>query len=186
MLWALSFPFLFQNGTNKRFVKYFAITELVVVIITSILTIIVDISIPGIVRQAVTYTIEGRSESALQYYRLGVCEYGLPHAIPIILPAIIMHMRCQDVSFFKRIVSVVIILMLGYFVFISGVTTAILLLLFSIVGSLLISRESRKKTYRRIIVLCILALPLVNDNTILSIFSELEEIILFSLLQIPF
>ena len=177
MLWALSFPFLFQNGINEKFVKYFAIMELVIVIITSVLTIIVDSSLPGIVRQTVTFTIEGRSELALQYYRLGVCEYGLPHAIPIIMPAIVMYARTNEFSVIKRLVSLIIILILGYFVFISGVTTAILLFLFSIAASSLISINSRKKSYRRIIILCVFALPLVNDNVILSILSGLEEIV---------
>ncbi len=176
MLWAISFPFLL-TAENKSFVRSFVRIELVVVLLTAMLSIIVDSITPGIIRQTAQYITFGQTDSALLYYRLGVCEYGLPHAIPIIIPAIIQYARNRNISIIKRIATIIIILLLSYFVFVSGVATAIILLVFAIAGTLLIDRESRKKTRIRLIILGLFALPLLNENNVITVLNGLADIV---------
>ena len=177
LFWALSFPFILKDDANVKFVKVFVYAETFVVILTSLLTIIINLRMPGVVRQAVTYVNAGRSDMALALYRLGVCEYGLPHAIPIIIPAIVKLARNRKVSLLQRLFASLLVLLLSYFVLISEVTTAILLLFFAIVGSFLINSASRKKTYARLAILSIIALPFMSQDVVLSSLSKIAEFV---------
>ena len=177
LLWAISFPFIIRRDVNRQFVKTFVIVELFVVLLTAVLTIIVDFAIPGVVRQSVAYINSGQSEMAVSLYRLGVCEYGLPHAIPIIMPAIVMYARHRSKSVLSKMLTIIVVFVLSYFVFISGITTAILLLAFSIIGSLIISTVSSKKTYTRLIILGLFALPFANENVVVSVISGIADVV---------
>lgn len=177
ILWAISFPFIIKDDVNSKFVRAFVIIELMVVVITSFLNIITDFTHPGVVRQAVSYVNLGENNQAIALYRMGVCDYGFPHAVPIIVPAIIQYVKREGLSMAKRILSIALILLISYFVFISGVTTAVMLLLFSIIGSFLVAPGGGRKTNIRLIILLLVTIPLLSDEVILNALTGLENIV---------
>lgn len=147
-----------------------------VVIFTAIGTFIADRNMPGIVRMLVVYTNHG--VSCVPYYRIGVCEYTMPHAIPILIPPLVMWIKNRSIKGNIRLLSLIVLIFILLLIYISGTTTPLLVALLALSCSLLVNRKKSLSTnIIRIIVVAALLLPVLNKDVQLSIIHGLESVI---------
>jgi O-antigen ligase len=108
---------------------------------------------------------EGDGESAKLAKRIGIFSYGLVHVIPTILPLIIYNVKenKQKVKF----LWLVFLLILCYIILKLSFGTVIILSLFIVPATFLIS-INRKKNILLFFILGILSIPLLNNDNIIS------------------
>ncbi len=148
---------------------------LFIIVFTSIATFIVDLANPDIVRIAATANMAGGGASP--YYRLGVCDYSMPHALPILIPPIVMWLKKKDLKTFVRLLVMALLLFVLLLVWTSGTTTPLLLAFFALVSSLFTSqRFSTKKNIRVLAVVSLLTFLLSSDTLQLNIIHYLEQV----------
>lgn len=162
---------------NFKFTTLLVLSQLIVIVITSVLSIQADIIIPGVIRQTVALINNGESGAIFPFYKMGVCEYGFPHAVPIIIPGLMLMVKNKIIKPVIRIFLVLILALLLYLVFVSGVTTALILAIFGLLASFFVVEGNRKKNIRRIVVLGLFLTPLLNDSVTLSLLKGFETIV---------
>ena len=140
-----------------------------IIIVSSVATAILNITTPQIIRFAMMSEDEDRL--LLQLYKTGMSNYYLPHAIPTIIPALVLFLK-NDFSKRKKIGVISILIACIALVYFSGAMAALLLLLFALFGSLVISKE--RNNLRVIIIAFFLLSPFVFSQELLL--NSLEKI----------
>lgn len=164
------------NKSSEQVCNMILYSILFIIVFTSIATFIVDLANPDIVRIAATDYMSGRGASP--YYRLGVCDYSMPHALPILIPPIVMWLKKKDLKTFVRLLVMALLLFVLLLVWTSGTTTPLLLAFFALVSSLFTSqRFSTKKNIRVLAVVSLLTFLLSSDTLQLNIIHYLEQVI---------
>lgn len=174
--------YVFSNKKEKlSLLVVFVI--LAVIVYYSVYTNIINIENPGIVRQAVIMANEEDSQLK-SFYLQGLVNYQLPHAIPIIIPAIILNLRNNEKSTKENFFYIIVLLASLSLVYISFSATAMLLTILSLVLALLVRKDSPKNNLVRLGLISIIALPVVINtdlilNPLLQLFSSSDNAIYF-------
>ena len=164
-----------QNNENSLRKRLFIIGAFVIVF-TSIGTFLADRIYPGIVRDLVVYANNGIS--CAPYYRMGVCEYNMPHALPILIPPFVMWVRKKNMKLVVKLLCLCVLAFLLLLVYTSGATTPLILSFFALVCSLLANPKRNIKTNIAILVIVtLIALPALNDGVQLRIVHHLKEVL---------
>lgn len=142
------------------------VTMILIILIESIATFFLDIANPGILRMAfsesVTTTYD-RNTYMAQYYKLGMSNYSLPHALPILIPASIYGIKAN--RGFVREIWFLFLFALLLLVWLSGSATALLLATFITIVSFLTKIGKNKQNVIVLILLLLLLLPfLLHDS----------------------
>lgn len=177
LLFCAYLVFFIRKKSNLKYITLLVLSQLIVIVFTSILSISADILLPGIIRKTVTLINSGRSGDVFLFYKMGVCEYGFPHAVPVIIPGLMLIVKNKKIKPVIRILIVLILVLLFYLVFISGVTTALILAIFGLLASFFVVEGNRIKNIRRLIVLGLFLTPLLNDSVTLSLLKGFETIV---------
>jgi len=167
----------FYITEDKKIINIFVYSQLLVVVATAVLSITVNMIFPGVIRDTVTLINAGYSSKAIPFYRIGVCEYGYPHGIPMILPGLVLLYKNHRLKLIYRIIALSIVVLLFYLVFISGVTTALILTIFGILASFFIRQDDVRKNVTRLVILGILMMPLLNDDAALGVLKFAEQVV---------
>jgi len=157
-----------RNNDIKN-VRTIAIVSMLIIIITSIFTFKNAIDNPGIVRSIVGAQATEDYTYILEQYRKGIASYGMPHAFPFIVPPFIYVLKNKNFSFKLRIFALLMIMIGGLMVFYTESTGALVILLFSIIMSLIITESSLKKNIIRLVLLGVIALLFLNTQTLISV-----------------
>lgn len=112
--------FLSSGEGVQCIVARFAI---VVSIFIMVNTIIVNTANPGIVRAMVGYSAEGDLEQALFYVRMGVCGYAFAMISMCLAPVFLFMFKIKK----QKVLYITFFLITMYFVYISGITTCLIL-----------------------------------------------------------
>ena len=143
---------------------------------TSVATYMVNLLFPDILRTMVLYANTGIDNT--MYYKMGVCDYCMPHALPALIAPIVLWLKAKD---FRRSVKGLIIIFLFFLlllVWTSGATTPFLVAVFALlVSSIINQRKSIKNNVATLLFISIMALPFTFDEVQLSIVHTLESII---------
>lgn len=177
MLLFCSYTSYYASERDNYLTNFLVGGLLIVIVLTSVLSITVDMVFPGVIRETVSMINGGYSDEAIPFYRMGVCEYGFPHAVPMIIPGIVLLSKNREIKLFYRIIAIVLLCLLFYLVFVSGVTTALILVLFGILSSLFVREGELKKNVSRLIILGVLLTPLLSDNVMLGILNFAEQVV---------
>lgn len=169
--------FLISDSHPNRFINIFICSQFLVISITAVLSITVDIAIPGVIRETVSLINGGYSNDAIPFYRMGVCEYAFPHGIPMIVPGIVLLIKNKGLKLFYRSIALALLVLLFYLVFVSGVTTSLILTLFGILASFFVVEGYARKNAMRLFLLILLLSPLLNDTVMLKVLNVAEQVV---------
>lgn len=161
----------------QRIVVY---TFLVVLILTTILSLIADSFFPGIIRYAFVASVTGFDTSlTYNYYRMGMSNYSLPHAIPVLVPAVVYGLKCHpQKSKVLRIMLWAALASLILLAYLSGSTTALLLSLLSLAICLTLKPGNNRVNISRLLIILIIASPLLLSKDLqLSILNTFDDFI---------
>lgn len=162
---------------QKVLIKLTTILTVGIVVITCLLTIRMILEIPEIVRQIVIILNRAGGEIAvLEFYRLGVCEYEFPHALPILIPPLVLWVLDSDKKKL-RLVAIPLLGLIFYFLFMCDVGTPLFVGVFALIGCFLMSTKSLKKSIHKVVLVSVLAVPFLNKAVMLSSLETVEDMI---------
>ena len=160
---------IYMRNNDLKNVRTIALVSILIIIITSIFTFKNAIDNPGIVRSVVGAQATEDYTHIIEQYRKGIASYGMPHAFPFIVPPFIYVLKNKDFSFKRRIFALLMVIIGGLMVFYTESTGALVILLFSIIMSLIITESSLKKNIIRLVLLGVIALLFLNTQTLISV-----------------
>jgi len=155
------------KNNDLKSLKIISIAILLVIVITSVLTILQAQVHPNIVRSILAK--QGDYTYTMQQFRKGVTNYAMPHALPFIVPPLIYALKDKKFSLKERSLALTIIIISSLMVFYTESTGALVILLFSIIMSFIVTEKSMKKNIVRLIGLGLLASVLLNTQILISI-----------------
>ena len=160
---------IYLRNNDVKNARTIAIVSILIIIITSIFTFKNAIDNPGIVRIVFGAQVMGDYTYVIEQYRKGIASYGMPHAFPFIVPPFIYVLKNKNFSFKLRIFALLMVMIGGLMVFYAESTGALVVLLFSIIMSLIITESSLKKNIIRLVLLGVVALLFLNTQTLISV-----------------
>lgn len=160
---------IYLKNNDLKSLKIISTATILVIIITSVLTSLQAYNNPGIVRSiVVTESIQDIIQR-IELYKKGVTSYAMPHAFPFIVPPLIFVLKSKKFLLKKRLFALAIIIIGSFMVFYTESTGALVILLFSIIMSFIVTEKSLKKNIIRLIGLGLLAGIFLNTQTLISI-----------------
>lgn len=165
-----------MHGCSRLVQKAIIFSIMFVIVFTSIATYRANLIFPDIVRTMVTFINRGLPTS--QYYRLGVCEYAMPHALPILIAPILLWMKNKELKWFIKALLVTFLFFILLLVWTSGATTPLLLSFFALLTSLFINiRKSLKHNVLVLLLLSLVVMPTIDDDVQLGMIYYLETVV---------
>lgn len=180
MIVLASTMFLFSKNRNygAEFLKWAVYTTFGIIAIEVVASFILDLEYPGIIRALFSESITSgeREELMYPYYRMGLTNYILPHAVPMLIPPLIMGIREKRLSLWIRLWGGFFLFFVLLLVWLSGVMTAFLLSLISIIFTLFIAK-GKIVNLKLFIGLFILILPfIIFDDLTLYVIQILKSL----------
>lgn len=152
------------NSMNFRGLKIITIVSLLITVIISFCTISISIKDPTLVRMAVVM----KEADLVIYRKMGLTHYGMPHALPFIIPPLVYFIKyCKPIL--TKIITIALLLIILTLIVIAGVTTPLLLAFIMLVISLLINpQKTFKKNVIKMVFFGIVAFILMNYTILLK------------------
>lgn len=153
-----------KSMNKPLIIRYFCISIIVVILIAAIGSFLADSFFPGAIRYAQSLNKYGESDAFTeQMFRLGMTNYFLPHALPVLVPCFIAGIK-HSKSKVKRIIALISLSALLFIILLSGTTTPLIL---SII-ILFISIFSKKGSVKDNLVLIFIAAFLFGFFSLIS------------------
>lgn len=145
---------------------------------TSVVSFYFNMGAPGIIRFIATmnYT-DGDTSQFNVFFRFGLSNYYLPHALPALLPPIYVGMTNVNLKNIIRFLLLICLLSVLLLVYLSGATTALLLSLICVFALLLTKRTRFSKNITKLSVVLFFGLFLiVNSDFVMQTLNIAEEV----------
>ena len=170
-VFTLAFPaallyYIYINKSKKDIVTILS-AYLLVLIVSCVASFLIDkFLMPGAIRQMVALRkLEGK-ESMYFYYRLGLSSYSFPHALPILIPPLIMGIKSKKITKSFKFVCIVLFVATFVLVWLSGTMTALLLAIMFLLLSYFTQEGSIANNIKRLSFIFILFVPLLSPDVL--------------------
>lgn len=161
---------------DKRLFHWILIVFSLFLIESTIVSFMADAAFPNIMR--LQSNAESAEENAFildSFRRLGLASYSLPHAIPIIIPALVY--MAKKTAKMHRWLAIVLLLAIMVMIYISGSFTALFLGAIVLVFSIIVNSQNVGTIKKTLVILLILLSPLLfSQNLQVSILEYLQNI----------
>ncbi len=142
----------------------------------SISSFIINQFFPYVIRESVIYSVSGEAFPYAFLYRYGLSNYDIPHAAPVLIPCFFYHLKYNNNNRYKGLVYAVLILACMILSYVSGSTTAFLMVILVTVVSLLIKKTSVRNNIGLLIFWGVLTMTLMNDDVLLSLVRMMDDV----------
>lgn len=163
---------------NEKSLKIIVYTVLMMLIVNAFCSFLVDLVMPGSIR-AIHGTIRATGDKtlAMTYYKMGLATYVMPHALPCIIPVLILGIKIIKDKFTKwlMVVSLVACLLLVY---LSGSTTPVLTAMVAVVLGIFTSNKTGAKQLVTLGILFAIVYAIVSSKEImLPLLRDLDDLL---------
>lgn len=164
------------NRGNIRFIKLIIIAFLFFLLEATIVSYYADLMYPTIMRlQSNAQAVDENASLLLPLQRLGMSDYLLPHAMPVIIPGLVCAIKSSQRQW--KIVFFIGIFVAWLLSYVSGSFTALLFSTLSLLFSLLIKRDSIKNNVKRLLLIGLITIPIISIKPLqLSILQEIQTL----------
>lgn len=172
---AITYYFLKTN--NKKGIEITVYLFLSLIVFTTISSFIISLSFPGVIRLYVSH-VNGHLDISefTPFLRLGMSNYYLPHALPVLIPALFVGVLNRNFKGYLRFFFLIVWISIVVLTYLSGATTAVL---FSILFSfmvLFVRRKSLSKNLVTFVIGFLIIIPLMAERQVLLVvLDSLEE-----------
>lgn len=168
---SLKYDFVKNSVTNSF---------LFVIVFTAIASFIVDQTIlPGAIRQMTSYAITlDDMDMVYGYYKYGLSNYSLPHALPVLIPPLVLGIKNKNNSSKNKLWYIVCLTCVLMIVWLSGVMTSLILALAFLLLSFLTNLNiSLKANLLRLLFVLVIILPLLNNDVQLKMVGVAKSVV---------
>lgn len=157
------------SKNNYQLSRVLIYSTLLIVVYYSISSYILDLVNPGLIRSSVGMINEGDFEDLDFFYKSGMVTYQFPHAIPILIPPLMMIIKNKQSSIISRIIMLIALSAIFVIVFISDAATTLFLAVLVFILSIVVNIGPFRTNISRILITCVVVLPILfNSDVILK------------------
>lgn len=165
---------------RKKFgiIKLLLLTTIALIVYFTISSVIIESIFPGAIRSTVFLLNTGDESTLNMYYRMGMTNYALPHAVPILIPALVVYFRDKKEKIIIRYSALILIFLIFVLVYVSYAMIPFLMcFVFLILSFLVRADKSIKTNLTRIGVIMFVCLPLLfSSSLMIDAVGELSEL----------
>ena len=168
--------YIFTKG-DYNLMRAIILTVLIVLLLNTIATAYFNFFIPGLVRYAYGVSQLGDKDFN-SLYALGLSSYALPHAVPILIPPLVLGIKNSSLKTSQRIFTAIILVCCIMLVYFSGAVGPLLVALVILIMSFVIRRGSVRSNIVIIFLGFMMAvLFILSDNLMLNALGMFDDFI---------
>jgi len=162
------------SNQNRKDEGVLLFSFLVVLVFTTVASFFIDtFLLPNAIRMMTRYSITLKDMSVVYaYYKMGLSTYSFPHALPVLIPPVVMGIKNKDLSKTMRLSCWITLISLVVLIYLSGIMTALLLSIAALIMAFITRAGGFRKNRRRFLVVGILFLPFISPSIVGSILHE--------------
>lgn len=130
---------------NVKLMKALVLAFFIYTIYITISSAIIEAIEPGAIRRTVVLALYNDTAAINDYLRKGLSSYMFPHALPIVIPPLIMALKKGNDSKIQRIFLTIVLIAVIYMIYLSSVATALLLAFLIATGAILMKSMTSSK-----------------------------------------
>ena len=169
--------FMVLQKYDKIAVKYTIILFFIMLTYTTVVSFVMDLMQPGIIRRLAVVAFNGESTEVFQpYFKMGLSNYYLPHAIPPLILPVCLGIRNKD---FKGKISIylwIILFLMLLLSFLSGATTSLILSVIAVIMGFILRKGTLKDNLPLFVFLPVLLAVVLNKTILVQFLFLLENI----------
>ncbi len=173
LIFITSAPLFFIQPNKERVRYFFYIFFLILLIAVSIASYYWNTQFPNVIRDDITITGSDEVYEFAYLYRFGLTRYQFAHAVPIIIPPLVMAYKIRKRIIEKVFFAFVVFLCLVH-TYVSNSTTAFMMAVIAVLLSFMVSPNMTKKQTWRIVMLGVVLFPLLSENVFSSILGFID------------
>lgn len=158
MVPAAIFYYYSKVSRNKPFVNSVLLLYLFVLVFETIATYRLEQVYPGLMRNLHSSRYE---DDLTMFMQMGLAPYSLPHALPTLIPAIVLVIKDGKNNLIIRVLTLVFLAASLVIVYLSQATGAYLMTIFSLVLAFIVNSSGIRNNMTKLVIVSVLALPFV-------------------------
>lgn len=164
---------------NISFIKTVLIVSLALFAVEAVCSFIILQVEPMIIRSLYKISsVEGDSGIMFEYYRSGLMDYSMAHAIPILIPPLFYAYKKVASTVKTKIFLLTSIAGCVFLTWLSDSTTALILAVLFLVIGFLTNVSDIRRSFRKLIIIGIIALPIAaSDDVQLAVLDAAETVL---------
>lgn len=148
--------FYYRNNRNKLFVNVVLLSYIFIISFEALATYRLEQEFPGLMRNL---SASRYDEERVFFMQMGLAPYSLPHALPTLLPAVILVLKDQNNRLIYRILSIVFLVASFIIIYLSQATGAYLMAVFSLVLAMIVDSRGVQNNIRKLVIVFSLVVP---------------------------
>lgn len=166
------------NKGNDKIANATVIMILLMLIVNAVGSSFVEVVFPGSIRALFGESrVSGDATLQTYFFRYGLANYALPHAVPMIIPVLVMGLK-SNIQKKQKLLLIVSLIACFVLVYLSGATGALITAIFAFLISLM---TVKRMGVGRLILFVVLGVGLVfvlgNDELMLAMLEGLDELV---------
>lgn len=147
MVFSMSVMYYVFKTEDKKLIGQLSVFSMIVFAVLAVGTYLAEQSFPGAVRYVAHQVSVGESdELGRSLMRLGMTEYSLPHALPILMPPLVGSIRNRELAKKYKVMCFVILLMCISIILFSGAATPMMLTIALILLASFVPPNSKQRS----------------------------------------
>ena len=166
-----------NNIKDDRLINCLLFTFFFSVAYLTICSVIIDLREPGALRNATVMSFRGDNSILLVLQLSGMSNYFLPHALPMLIPPLIMGIKNKEISFKLHILLCIVLASVFALIYVSYATTPLLFAILFLVLSVFVKQGNIKNNIGTFIIVALFFGSLLfSSELLLSILQSLDTI----------
>ena len=177
LVFVSSATMFFLNDTSNKIYNWFLLTFFFIIVYTAFASYKIDQEFPGAIRNITVTGFGGDKTFVSLYYSMGMGTYVMTHALPVIIPPLVMGIRNLNISLFRRVLLLAVLIATAVYIYLGFASGALIIGLLSLVLSLVLSPGAMKSNIGKMFVVSIILLPFLNSEFLLSVLGAFDDFI---------
>lgn len=162
---------------DEKAMSNIIIVFLTLIFYTTAVSMVLDFVVPGAIRKIVGATNAGDISAQFSLFnKIGICNYYIPHALPVLVPPVILGVTNNSFKKTTRFLLLLSLFCLIELTYLSGSSMALLFAVLSLFFSVLIKRGSLIVNIRRICLVVLIILPFtLSADLLMDLLYKMED-----------
>ena len=160
------FYYAVTKKSGQRFCFWVSLTVLSIILFETIATSVIDELSPSIIRTVSDDADNDgpNSEFMYSFYKVGMANFILPHALPIIIPPLVMAIKNKVINIYLKVLLIFSLVSFFWLIILSGSSTALLLAFLALFMSILTIKGKNLKKQRYVWLVMMVTLPIILSD----------------------
>lgn len=165
------------NRRESKLERAILISFFIAVVYLTICTVIIDLSQPGVLRSATGLSFRGDPSLLSVLFLQGMSNYFLPHALPMLIPPLVMGIKNRELSKSLHFFLYVCLAAILALIYVSYATTPLIIAILFLILSIIVKAGNIRRNIGKLIIVILLFAPFIlNTDLMLSFLQQVDTV----------